>query len=333
MKRLKRVLVWIVVIAFVFIAIAFLLPKNVFVVRSKTIEASPKTVFNQIVDLHQWNKWSTWNRIDPDMKIEYFNNGVGLNAGYQWESENKQVGNGSLKIIEVAKYDSIVVNLNFMQKGVARSVFYLKETNNGTLVKWTLQNDLGNNPFSRWMGLLMDKFVGTDFEEGLMNLNALCRDLEDEKSYIVELIELNEFTFASVRMKVAFNEISLMMGEMYGQIGAFLESNDIEMAGMPYAIYHLMDGQEIDLECGIPITKIVEGNETIKTGVYTTKLCATVDYFGDYYQLELGHNAVQEWMGRHGFNLVGAPMEIYVSDPGLEPNPENWLTQIYYPID
>lgn len=333
MSRIVRVLMWVLVIVAIFIAIAFFLPRNIFVERSITIEASPKIVFSQINDLHSWNNWSKWNLIDPEMKIEYSNNGVGVNAGYKWESENKQVGTGSLLILESAKYDSIVVNIDFMEQGAARSVFQFTETKNGTIVNWVLQYDLGNNPASRWMGLMMDKFIRSDFEEGLSRLNALCKILEENKTPIVELENLNEFTFASIRANVSFNEISLKMGEMYVIISAFLATTDAEMAGMPYAIYHLMNGEEIDLECGIPVTNKLVGNDKINTGTYSTTKCATVDFYGDYHLLEQGHTAIQEWIEKRGFTLAGAPVEIYITDPVTEPDPENWLTKIYYPVE
>ena len=37
-------------------------------------------------------------------------------------------------------------------------------------VTWFNQGDLGWNPVSRYFGLLMDKMMGPDFEEGLENL-------------------------------------------------------------------------------------------------------------------------------------------------------------------
>lgn len=324
---------WLLLFVALFIAVAFFLPRYVEVERNMDIQASPKTVFNQINDLHSWSNWSKWNRIDPEMTVQYYNHGVGKLAGYKWESKHRQVGNGRLEIVESVKYDSIVIHLSFVENNISKSVFKFNESENGTNVSWSLHVDLKNNPIMRWMGLRMGKSIGRDFEEGLINLNAWSKVMENKGSYVVELTEMDAFKYASIRGNVSFNEISLKMGDMYGQIAFFLEETEAEMAGMPYAIYHLMDDQEIDLECGIPISMLVEGNEVISTGTYEKTKCVTTEYYGDYHELELGHDAIQNWLVKHGFELSDAPLEVYVTDPGLEPNPENWLTRIYYPVN
>ncbi|MCX8952648.1 hypothetical protein OU790_04290 [Ruegeria sp. NA] len=40
----------------------------------------------------------------------------------------------------------------------------------------TFESDLGLNPMSRWMELMMDKWVGGDYERGLNNLKVLIEN-------------------------------------------------------------------------------------------------------------------------------------------------------------
>jgi hypothetical protein len=40
-------------------------------------------------------------------------------------------------------------------------------------VTWMLDTDMGAGPIGRWMGLMMDKWVGGDYETGLQNLKSL----------------------------------------------------------------------------------------------------------------------------------------------------------------
>jgi hypothetical protein len=37
-------------------------------------------------------------------------------------------------------------------------------------VTWSNEGDLGANPINRYFGLMMDRMMGPDFEEGLNNL-------------------------------------------------------------------------------------------------------------------------------------------------------------------
>ncbi len=49
----------------------------------------------------------------------------------------------------------------------------LKPSGKRTKVTWYFTAEFGNNPFSRWFGLLLDAMVGSDFERGLEKLGAL----------------------------------------------------------------------------------------------------------------------------------------------------------------
>lgn len=332
MKRLIRIIMWVLFIFALLIAGAYFLPRKVVVERDAIIAAPPKVVFAQINDLRNWEKWSKWFQIDPEMKVEFVNHGVGENSGYRWESNNSKVGNGELMILESVPYDSIVTQINFDDQGTAGSVFHFQVFEGRTKVIWEFTFDTGYNPFARWMGLFTGSFIGPDFEEGLANLNVVCKVQVQENSYVEELVELKAFYFASVREKVPFVEVSLEMGEMYGMVSSFIEAANTGLAGMPFAIYHEMEGEEIDLECGIPITDLVEGTKSIKTGTFPATKCATVDYYGDYRQLEDAHTALQAWIEEHKFKLAGSPIEFYMTDPSAEPDPEKWLTKIYYPV-
>lgn len=333
MKKFLRIIMWILFFFALAITVSYFFPRIVEIKRSAVIEAPAKVVFAQINDLHSWEKWAKWNQIDPDMKIKYINNGVGEQAGYAWESDHQKVGNGKLIITTSVPYDSIVATLNFAGQGDAESVFYFDEQSDSTtLVVWKLRYDVGFNPVARWMGLVMGNIVGPNFRESLENLNVVCKVQVQENSFIEELITLDEFDYASVRQEVPFVEVSLVMGEMYAAISNFTETANVGITGVPFAIYHEMEGETIDLECGIPISEKVEGNEIVTTGTYPKTKCAAVDYYGDYRLLEDAHTALQSWIEERNFKLAGSPIEFYLNDPNTESNPENWHTRICYPV-
>ena len=331
MNRFIRIVLWILFFIALYIAVGYFLPKVVYVENKVEINASVKTAYSQVIDLHSWNHWSKWNKIDPEMKVKYVNNGVGKMAGYFWESDNRKVGNGSIMIFETAIKDSIALSIAFSEKGEARSTFQFEEKDGKSIVKWSLKYDLGQYPQLWWLASSMKKNIGRDFEESLTNLKALCEVLEKEREYIVLIDDVQEFNFASIQETVPHIDISLRMGEMYGNIGVFLAKNEAEMAGMPYSRYHLMKEDEIDLECGIPTIELVESSNEILTGIFPKTRCVTVDYYGDYQNLQEGHTA-QQWMEKRGIELAGPPMEFYLTDPGAEPDPTKWLTKICYPI-
>ncbi|WP_319230981.1 GyrI-like domain-containing protein [Draconibacterium orientale] len=333
MSRFVRIIMWVLLWGALFVAIAYFLPKTLVVERSADIQAPVKTVYAQLIDLHRWDNWSPWKRMGENMRVEYINHGVGAGGGYILRNETKESSVASIEIIEANAYSEVTVSLDFMERGEALSSFLLAEKNGGTTVNWALTYDVGNNPFARWMGLLMKKSMATDFDNGLVKLKALCQVIEKENEPVILLDEVPEMNYAGIRETVPFIEVSREMSEMYSEISKFLAQKEIEMAGMPFSMYHLMDEEYIDFECGIPIEAANEGNRTVKVAVFPATTCACLDFYGDYGNLQEGHIAVQKWVEAHGFNLASAPMEIYLTDPQQEPDPAKWITRICYPVE
>lgn len=329
----KKVIVSGVILVLVWIGVAYLLPGEQKISESIWINAPEKIVFNQVEDLHNWSKWSEFLRKDPEIQLKFFNHGVGEASGFEWRSYNRKIGEGTLKILRSVKYGSITFQMNSDLHGEFVNTMTFGVENDGVRLAWSSVWDLGNDPVKRWVGFFRREKMKTKLGTDLQFLNAVSLAVKNSNQYIVEKAQLEPFLFASMRQKVSMNEISIKMAEMYGQISEYLAEENTTMSGMPFAIYHLMNEIEIDLECGLPIPAEIRDGKGVRSGSFPTTKCAIVDYYGDYMNLESGHEAIQNWIQVHGFSITGAPMEVYLSDPGTEPDPSRWLTRIYYPVD
>jgi uncharacterized protein YndB with AHSA1/START domain len=70
-------------------------PDTFRVERATTIKAPPEKIYPLINDLHQFNTWNPYERMDV-----YSGPASGKGAAYAWES--KQVGTGSMEITDTA---------------------------------------------------------------------------------------------------------------------------------------------------------------------------------------------------------------------------------------
>lgn len=178
MKTLKIIGIVLAVLVILFFGIAMLLPSDVHVERSLMISASSEVVYNQINDLRQWHKWSPWHQMNPDMKITYEGEFKGEGASYSWTSD--KVGNGTLTITETQPYQYIATDLDFMEQGKATGYYRFESIDEGTQVTWGFEADMGENPIAKYMGLMMDSMIGSDFEKGLQNLKTHVENLPSE---------------------------------------------------------------------------------------------------------------------------------------------------------
>jgi len=155
---------------------AYLQPRNVHVERTVLVDRPPDVVFPLVNSLHRFNEWSPWQAYDPQMRLKYSGPESGVGARMEW-SGNSKVGHGSQEITASEKDARVVSTIEFGDQGPAEAAFKLTPIAGQTQVSWSLDVDMGNNPIGRYMGLLMDRNVGPDYDRGLEALKALAEKM------------------------------------------------------------------------------------------------------------------------------------------------------------
>ena len=176
MGFLRKLLFFIVGFVILLAAGAYLLPRHVIIERSATIDAPPADVFPLVNSLKRGEEWSPWLGRDPGTTLTYEGPDEGVGAKMAWDSENPQVGSGKQEITLSTPDERVETALDFGAQGPAKAWFVLAPEGDGTVLTWGLDADMGNNPIGRWMGLMMDKWVGGDYEAGLVNIKALAEN-------------------------------------------------------------------------------------------------------------------------------------------------------------
>jgi effector-binding domain-containing protein len=335
MKTLKRIFFILIAVVALALIIAYLLPRHAHVERTLLIKAPADQIFVQINTLKNWPNWSPWHKKDPNMGVEYLNSDKGVGARYEWKSVNKDIGNGSLTITKSIPYDSISTEMDFMDNGKASGDFIFTKSDSGTLVKWTMDSDLGWNPIYRYFGLMMDRMVGPDFESGLLSLKEVVaasqKSADTGKFEIKEADILPLFTL-TIRDTCSPSTISAKLESIYKEVSKTITKNGLMQAGAPFAIYHSYSPSQFDLEAGIPVNKSGKDSGHIKTGEIKAGKAVVADYFGPYQGTENAHRAIEEYLKKNNKTAIGAPWEVYMTDPGSVTDPSQLLTIIYYRI-
>jgi uncharacterized protein YndB with AHSA1/START domain len=143
--------------------------------RTAAIKAPPERIFALIDDLHGWAAWSPYEKKDPGMKRTFGGAAMGKGAIYQWDG-NKNVGSGSMEIIEAIQPSKIVIKLDFLKpfQGHNTAEFTMVPVGDNTDVTWAMYGP--SSYMFKVMGIFMDmdKMIGDDFTAGLANLKAVA---------------------------------------------------------------------------------------------------------------------------------------------------------------
>ena len=337
MKALKYfvfILILLIVGSCVYVGVQ---PSSYDIIRTKTIKAPVNVVFEQVNDYKKWYDWSPWVEKDSTLQFEYPEKTSGEGGSYSWIGKE---GKGSMKTLAVHKQDSITQELQF--EGMSPSTVYWKfnKVSEGTEVAWGMKADelgLIQKAFILFYGG-MDKMIGPDYERGLEKLDSVA--IESMNKFSVEIKGIKEYGGGYYLYKTtnATNaNISQMMAQQYGSIGAFMGQNQIQMNGMPLTIYQEMnmDDGTVIMSNGLPVSEKIEINDDsgILCGyIPKTKVVKTV-LKGNYTHLSKAWTETMTYIAKEGIELSEIkPFEIYTTDPGNYPNPADWLTEIYVPI-
>lgn len=198
-----------------------------------------------------------------------------------------------------------------------------------------LELNYGFNPITKFYGL----FAYDELEELTNN------ELEKIKVEIEELPKIHKVNvqikiidkpiwFLSIRDTVTQNGMNNIHGKSYEKINNYIDSINIEKIMSPITIYHSWSDTVIDVEIGIPISKeIVIFEDEIKLSNIDAGTYVSATHYGSYDRLPETYFGINEWMRKNKVIVIGAPWEMYITDPAKELNSKKWETTINFPIE
>ncbi len=151
-------------------------------------------------------------------------------------------------------------------------------------------------------------------------------------SYEVVKKQIPETAFLYMKRQVKPEAIAEALAGMLGPVFQFATAKGIPFAGPPTARYLSFGPGLITLEAGMPVVGPAEGEGEIMMGALFGGSVASTVHKGPYDQLNLAHEAIQQWLAENNEELASAPWEVYISDPGEVPDPADWLTEIIHPL-
>jgi uncharacterized protein YndB with AHSA1/START domain len=174
MGLFKAILLVLAVIVIAFLSVVAAQPSEYRISRSATIAAPAADVFPQVNNLHNWNAWSPWAKLDPAAKNSFEGPAEGTGAIFKW-SGNDQIGEGKMTIIESRPDELVRFKLEFVRpfEDTSTSEFTFQPKDDQTVVTWSM---LGHKNFVNKAVCLfmnMDKMLGGDFEKGLAQMKAV----------------------------------------------------------------------------------------------------------------------------------------------------------------
>ena len=159
------------------------------------------------------------------------------------------------------------------------------------------------------------------------------REREKMPTSVIERRELeHEQPILFIRRRITFDQLQQTLGECFGALYGYGQKAGLPIAGQPIARYVSTGTGLWTVDFVMPLTAPAESNGEMESGVLVSGPVAFAVHQGPYDQLSETYAAIEKWAEEHGYRAGGPPWESYVTDPGQTPDPKDWRTEVFWPL-
>jgi len=328
MRAIKIIGIILLLLVALFFLVALILPGNMHIEASVTMNKSPDVVFNQVNNFKSWSAWSPWEKADPEMKSVYEGPVSGVGAKHIWESESQ--GDGTQTITKSVPYELIETEIDFYERGTSTSFFKFEEKQGSTLVTWGFDTKLGY-PIWRYFILFKSQMEGV-FQQGLDDLKTISEESPDPIPVEVTLIP--QMSVISIKDSSHWDEIGGRIGGIYESLEEVIRKRGLAITGVHYCQYHVWDeaNQFSIFEAGIPVDKTIDLKKNIESKVLPESRALKSTHYGAYENIAPVYYALINYVETHNLNEIAGPIEFYITGPEQDADTNQWITEVYFPI-
>lgn len=143
----------------------------------------------------------------------------------------------------------------------------------------------------------------------------------------VKTVERAPETICGIRKTIDVKDFSELFSEMFST----LQKKGIQPLGAPMAFYHdeEFNVNNLDVEVAIPVAEGTAGARKLEGGLHAT---ATLVGPYDADAFTATYAGVVKWIEDNDYRIVRAPFDVYVKG-GPEADPQDYITEVYFPIE
>jgi effector-binding domain-containing protein len=341
MNLAKGILYFLLIMLVAGLLAALFAPSTKEVRRSIKIEAPVDAVFNQVASFENWKKWDVWYQKDPSQKRTYNGSLGDKSYGYKWESDNDDVGKGSMTIYAVKHGERLDFTFSFGQR--TNSGYFTFASKLGiTEVEWVMISEL-SYPMTI-LNYFIDGMVGSDFENGLARLKEytektplLERLPKDTPVVIVEEYGVN---YALVKVKdLPTDKLGTFLENGYNKVFTHIQTNGLVPKGPPHGLFYEWNEKEgtTTLAAAVPVSDVLRELEAqfqvADKTVYLGEDYISSTVVGGNSRVYEMHRLLSKWTNENAKSLKTPIVEEYIKGSNDTQDTSQYQTKITYYFD
>lgn len=313
--------------------------------ETKTLDAPASLLFNEVNNYENWETWGPWRKEDPNMVITYNEKTSGVGAGYSWQGDTASDGEiSTTEVIPNRRIHQEVILQNPMGESKSDAYWIFEPIENGkTKVVWGIKGD--KSFWDKAYGLTQSETITELWKpfltEGLNDIDHIVTKKMEAYDIHVDGITQYSGGFYMYRTTATKNNekaLSKKRNEILPSVTNFMSSNNINISGAPLMIYKEVDEQNNTaiISSGVPTNSrvITPSDSDILCGFMESKMVLKTTLKGNHNNLTEAWAAADEYIRTHNIEKMenGEAFEVYITQPQDYPNPADWVTEVYIPV-
>ena len=148
-----------------------------------------------------------------------------------------------------------------------------------------------------------------------------------------ELIETRATTTAVIRGVVPLAQLADFFDRSFGRLAAVASTQNVQIIGPAFALYHGAPGDTADLEVGFPTAQRVEPVDEVEAGSLPAGPAARLVHHGGYDTLASSWGQLERWMRDEGLEPAPSFLEVYATEPSPDMDPADLRTELIWPVN
>lgn len=137
----------------------------------------------------------------------------------------------------------------------------------------------------------------------------------------------------AIRLHSSVEGIPAMLAVALPEVWKAAEAIGFTPDGPPFVRYLSDFAPDLDFEAGVPLARPAPaGHGRAEPVELPGGPVAVAWHVGPYDTLAETYGALMGWIGEQGRTVAGPMWEVYWTDPGTEPDPARWRTEVIIPV-
>ncbi len=147
-----------------------------------------------------------------------------------------------------------------------------------------------------------------------------------ESTYAIEVQQRERTDTAVVHASCKLEEIPQTLSGIFSEVAATAARGGAQPRGVFGRYNPKPDG--FDIEAGFTIDRPIQSSGRVEASELPGGECAVTLHVGSYDTIGLAYEAVQQWIAANGRRVAGAPWEVYLTGPEVQPP----RTEVVFPL-